>query len=846
MNLMELFVKIGVEDKASAAIKNTGANAETLGNKIQVMSAKFDKAQKEVEKLTKEFNEATEKMGAASTEAQELAAKLDKAERAAANAKTELDRYNDELGQTSKKAEEARDKLDAASVAVGTFLSSFAMSAVGEIVDGLKRIAEGIVNIAKESLTAYADTQQLVGGVEKIFDQMDNTRILRDAEDAYKDLGLSVNQYLSMINDVGAAFAATMGDEKGYETAKAGLKAISDYASGTGRNVDELSGKFTLITRSTASYQSIADQFSGILPATSRDFLAQAKAAGILSESYTELTQVPINEYQEAVAAMLEKGVEALGLAGNTAEEAATTISGSLAMVRAARDNLLAAFGDPEADIGPKIDAFVDSIMTAADNIIPQIPRILDGISRLFDELIPALLAELPGIIEEVAPKAIELFTGLAITVAETFSKPEIQSAMREAGLTVLKTLFTGMVDVSAANIDVAKETIGSVLAGIQSFFQDLWDKGSEAIGKFIGGIVSRFEDIKTQGGELVLNILTGIANLFIDLFNKGGEIVDQVKSGFAKKGELAKEWGADLISNFIGGIKETWDNLKEAVTNVAQSIADRLGFSEPKLGPLSNFHTYAPDMMMLFAQGIRDNENLVIDASEAVAGKVNTALSGAGQGVSLIADFGHGTPSGQVANALTFDAQQAGMQIYELLTVGMAETEPTLFEYITDLHERLVELLESFYDSYRMIGRSFMDGIAQGVSEGRSGVVNAIAAVLAAAVAEAQSQMDIHSPSRVFAKIGKQMIDGVRVGWTQGTEAVTRLVGDSLSTMAAAPAIATGQYASSTMNTSSYTYGDINMFVDHINGSSANDARALLEMMEFERRQQIAGRGIV
>ena len=58
---------------------------------------------------------------------------------------------------------------------------------------------------------------------------------------------------------------------------------------------------------------------------------------------------------------------------------------------------------------------------------------------------------------------------------------------MREAGLTVLKTLFTGMVDVSAANIDVAKETIGSVLAGIQSFFQDLWDKGSEAIGKFIG-----------------------------------------------------------------------------------------------------------------------------------------------------------------------------------------------------------------------------------------------------------------------------------------------------------------------------------------------------------------------
>ena len=85
MNLFELFVKIGVEDKASPAMKNTQKNSETLTNKIKVMSAQFDAAQKNVDKLTKEFNDSVAKTGAASKETQELAKKLDNAEKEAEN-----------------------------------------------------------------------------------------------------------------------------------------------------------------------------------------------------------------------------------------------------------------------------------------------------------------------------------------------------------------------------------------------------------------------------------------------------------------------------------------------------------------------------------------------------------------------------------------------------------------------------------------------------------------------------------------------------------------------------------------------------------------------------------------
>lgn len=175
---------------------------------------------------------------------------------------------------------------------------------------------------------------------------MDFKQIEKDSQEAYFSMNLSAREYIDMMNKVGATFSQTMGDQKGYDTAKKGLQAISDYASGTGADINLLNDKFKLITRSTSSYQSIADQFAGILPQTTKDFLAQAQASGFLSTQYKKLTDVPVAEYQEAVTNMLEKGVDAMGLLGNTAEESRKTLTGSIAMTKKAWDNFLSGTGD--------------------------------------------------------------------------------------------------------------------------------------------------------------------------------------------------------------------------------------------------------------------------------------------------------------------------------------------------------------------------------------------------------------------------------------------------------------------------------------------------------------------
>ena len=248
--------------------------------------------------------------------------------------------------------------------------------------------------------------------MQKIFDQADQTAILKDAQNAYKDLNMSVNQYLSSINQVGATFAQTMGDQKGYDVARKGMKAIADYSSGTGRNLEELNQKYGLIIRSASTYQSIADQFSGILPATSKDFLAQAQAAGILSDKYKNLTDVPIAEYQEAVTIMLEKGVDAMGLLGNTAAETEHTLSGAVAGMKAAWENWLVSLVDPSANGEEATRALMESLKNVVALAAPAIGDALGN-----------LLGQLPEIIMEATPDIVAAIVQMVLNMGESFMR---------------------------------------------------------------------------------------------------------------------------------------------------------------------------------------------------------------------------------------------------------------------------------------------------------------------------------------------------------------------------------------------------------------------------------------
>ena len=343
----------------------------------------------------------------------------------------------------------------------------------------------------KSAISAFSDYEQLAGGVEKIFDEMDYSKILGDAQEAYRELGMSANEYLTAINQTGASFAATMGDEAGYETARLGMMAISDYASGTGRSVSELTDKFSLITRSTASYQSIADQFSGILPATSADFLAQAQAAGALSGEYEKLTEVPIEEYQAAVAAMLEQGVAAMGLTGNTLAEAEGTISGSLAAMSASWENWIAGLADEDANVEELTSRLVETVAAAAGNIIPRIGEVVANLGALMSEQLPIIINDITTYITEnsgqMADAALNFLGQMVPALLQVGVALVANAAIMVDGL--LKSLLERAVDFMAAGGDM----IGGIVEGIKDGAFKVWDAIKEVCANALDAVKDFF-----------------------------------------------------------------------------------------------------------------------------------------------------------------------------------------------------------------------------------------------------------------------------------------------------------------------------------------------------------------
>ena len=284
-----------------------------------------------------------------------------------------------------------------------------------------------------------------------------------------------------------------------------------------------------------------------------------------------------ISSYSDIVDAIHVVQTE-MGITGTTAEEAASTISGSIQSAKSAWTNLLVGIADENADMSLLVTNFVDSAMTAAGNIVPRIGVILSSLGQLIIDYVPVMA--------DYASNMILSFTG-SLTSGDSMSK------VVESGINILTTLITAILNMIPVLIEAAPEII-------KAFVLALWDNR--------GLIAQSGMDIMQALGEGIVAF-----NKFI-IDTVKNYVVDPISNKIKELPRMALQWGKDLIDNFVQGIKSKISAVTSAVSGIASTVKNFLGFSEPEEGPLSNFHTYAPDMMKLFAQGIKDNEKVVTD----------------------------------------------------------------------------------------------------------------------------------------------------------------------------------------------------------------------------------------
>lgn len=202
-----------------------------------------------------------------------------------------------------------------------------------------------------------------------------------------------------------------------------------------------------------------------------------------------------------------------------------------------------------------------------------------------------------------------------------------------------------------------------------------------------------------------------------------------------------------------------------------------------------------------------------------------------------------------------------------EGVSEGIAEQQPLVAEQAKQLTETAKEEITGYQADFKAIGESLMEGVAKGVRDGQSGVVNAVAKALQAAVRAAKKEMDINSPSRVMAKIGDYMAQGVGMGWSDRMDSVSDTISGSLSDgfsrrmsdayekMRAAMnqnmvrlrgdiAVQRGGDTSYITKTVNHTEGNTVLQIEHFHNDSKEAVPSLMQEMEFSRRRRAIAKG--
>lgn len=272
--------------------------------------------------------------------------------------------------------------------------------------------------------------------------------------------------------------------------------------------------------------------------------------------------------------------------------------------------------------IGSLTQGLSDNLPTIIESAVELISTLADGILDMLPQIVQLgldLIVSLATGISESLPELIPTIIDVVLQIVDTLTNPETLLNLVDACVAIILALADGLIDALPKLIEAVPVIIGNLVQAIIEAVPQLIFAAGELVFGLIAGLNNPDNTTALLEGtiEMLGSIIKGIASYYKQMFEKGKEIFTNIKDGFMEFIDDPKKWGKDLIDNFIDGITEKWESLKKKVSDVAQSVKDFLGFSEPKKGPLSNFHTYAPDMMELFAKGITDNENIIKSAFE-------------------------------------------------------------------------------------------------------------------------------------------------------------------------------------------------------------------------------------
>lgn len=625
-------------------------------------------------------------------------------------------------------------------------------------IAGVTAIAGATSTLTGLAVKSYASYEQLVGGVETLFDKSADA-IERYAQRAYQTAGLSANDYMETVTGFSASLLQSLdGDtKKAADYADRAVQDMSDNANKMGTDISSIQWayqgfakqNYTMLDNLKLGYGGTKEEMARLIQDASEMTDVQEKLGITVDSSSTSFGNV-VN----AISVMQES----MGIAGTTAKEAATTIEGSGNAMKAAWQNVLTGFADENQNLGSLLTTAIESTATYANNIVPRISQALTGIGQAFDVVIPEIASRLPEMVGELA-------SGLVTAIGSLITN--VGSAVATYAPELFNQLFNALPSAMAAGTDLLTQGVSIATSIMESIAQGLPQGIPLVLGQVMPLLVSLSESLRENAGtlidgalDLVLALAQGIVNSLPVLIetipkivtNIAGIINDNAPKLLATAAKLIMMLAKGIISS-IPVLIQNLPQIFEAIWSVFMAL-DWIGIGKGAIKMLAKGVKTAGKLATAAFKNLR------VNAVKALAALPGRLLALGKSAVSRLAGAIRGGISG------------AGSAAKGILTA--------VINAVRNLPTRLFNIAKNAVTKFKNkflnndwgeLGRNIVNGIIDGISGFAGKLVEKAHSLVSSFFGAANEEADSHSPSRRAYKDAQYWVRG----YLNGADALMR-----------------------------------------------------------------------
>lgn len=636
---------------------------------------------------------------------------------------------------------------------------------------GIAAGAGAIAALSKKSVDAYANYEQLAGGVKKLY-QSAAGDLMKYANEAYKTSGMSANQYMETATSFSAALVNSLGGnyKKAAAQTDVAMRAISDNFNTFGGDIGMIQnafqgfakGQFMMLDNLKLGYGGTKTEMERLIKDAEEYAKANGKAADLSVDSFADIVT--------AIQLIQEKQ----HIAGTTANEAATTIEGSTMAAKAAWENLLTGFADSEQDIGKLASIFVEQLTTAANNIVPRFVQAFRGMAGFVPDILNSMGAQvvrwvndLPGLLKTLAVKSSDLVD---------FSFEDLGGGLLESLAQAIETVLPAI------------ETYGGIIA--------------ENLGSAIISALSSLGSLAEKFAPVALGIMESIGNGLVTgipaLASKVLPIITEMSGALRKNIKMIVEAGASLVLALAQGIANSLPTLIEYIPTIVTNIAGIINDNMPVILETG------VKIIVILAKGIVSAMPTIVANIPKILKAVASAFlafswGGIGKGIAKGLGSGIKAAGGAVKAAVkrmasggikqavhTFaSARSAGANMVKAIGKAISAGAGAVKTAAVRMARGAIEAAKSAFGHVADIGMALVRGIWAGISSGAGWIKGMIRGWVGNVKSFLKSLFGIHSPSAwARDEIGANLVKGMALG----IDANSDLVDDAMAELMPEP----------------------------------------------------------